>query len=133
MLTGQLRPQEGQATLLGLDVARTPKAVQAQIGVCFEVTNLYEQMTAVENLRLFAQLFDVKQFDPHALLRRVGLDARSQDRVEGYSKGMKQRLMVARALVNRPRILFLSEHEYGSRSQGRRAQRGRGGRNRPAR
>jgi ABC-2 type transport system ATP-binding protein len=42
MLTGQLRPQEGQATLLGLDVARTPKAVQAQIGVCFEVTNLYE-------------------------------------------------------------------------------------------
>jgi ABC-type Na+ transport system ATPase subunit NatA len=53
--------------------------------------------------------------------------------VEGYSKGMKQRLMVARALVNRPRILFLSEHEYGSRSQGRRAQRGRGGRNRPAR
>ncbi len=113
VLTGQLRPQEGQATLLGLDISRTPKAVQAQIGVCFEITNLYEQMTASENLRLFAQLFGVKHFDPDALLRRVGLDGRAKDRVEGYSKGMKQRLMVARALVNQPRILFLDEPTEG--------------------
>lgn len=113
LLTGQLRPQEGRVTLLGMDVARSPKAVQAQIGVCFEVTNLYEQMTALENLRLFAQLFGVKPFDGHALLRRVGLDGRGHDRVEGYSKGMKQRLMVARALVNRPRILFLDEPTEG--------------------
>jgi ABC-2 type transport system ATP-binding protein len=113
MLTGQLRPQEGQATLLGLDVSRSPKAVQAQIGVCFEVTNLYEQMTAIENLQLFAQLFGVQPFDGHALLRRVGLDTRSKDRVAGFSKGMKQRLMVARALVNQPRILFLDEPTEG--------------------
>ncbi|MGA9351162.1 MAG: ATP-binding cassette domain-containing protein [Anaerolineae bacterium] len=113
MLTGQLHPQEGQATLLGMDVSRTPKAVQAQIGVCFEITNLYGQMTAIENLRLFAQLFGVKNLDVDALLRRVGLDGRGKDRVEGYSKGMKQRLMVARALVNRPRILFLDEPTEG--------------------
>ncbi len=113
MLTGQLRPAEGRATLLGLDVAHNVKAVQAQIGVCFEVTNLYEQMTALENLNLFARLFDVKSFDAHALLRRVGLDGRGKDHVEGYSKGMKQRLMVARALVNSPRILFLDEPTEG--------------------
>lgn len=113
MLTGQLCPHEGRAILLGLDVARYPKAVQSQIGVCFEVSNLYEQMTAAENLTLFAKLFDVKGFDPAALLRRVGLDGRSKERVEGYSKGMKQRLMVARALVNRPRILFLDEPTEG--------------------
>jgi len=113
MLTGQLRPAEGQATLLGLDIARNTKAVQAQIGVCFEITNLYEQMTALENLKLFAQLFDVKPFDPHALLQRVGLDGRGKERVEAYSKGMKQRLMVARALVNGPRILFLDEPTEG--------------------
>jgi ABC-2 type transport system ATP-binding protein len=113
MLTGQLRPMAGQAILLGLDVARAPKAVQAQIGVCFEVTNLYEQMTAIENLQLFAQLFGVRSFDGHALLQRVGLDARSKDRVQAYSKGMKQRLMVARALVNHPRILFLDEPTEG--------------------
>ena len=113
MLTGQLLPKAGRATLLGLDVARQPKQVQAQIGVCFEITNLYESMSAVENLKLFARLFGVRDFDANALLQRVGLDGRGQDKVEGYSKGMKQRLMVARALVNQPRILFLDEPTEG--------------------
>ncbi|MCB8942333.1 MAG: ABC transporter ATP-binding protein [Ardenticatenaceae bacterium] len=113
MLTGQLVPKAGQALLLGIDVARKPKDVQAQIGVCFELTNLYEQMSAVENLKLFARLFGVKDFDALAVLRRVGLESRAQDRVETYSKGMKQRLMIARALVNRPRILFLDEPTEG--------------------
>lgn len=113
MLTGQLRPKEGRATVLGLDVARHPKQVQAQIGVCFEFTNLYEQMNGRDNLTLFARLFGVRDFDPDALLKRVGLDGRGKDRVETYSKGMKQRLMVARALVNRPRVLFLDEPTEG--------------------
>jgi ABC-2 type transport system ATP-binding protein len=113
MLTGQLRPQSGQATLLNLDVARVPKQIQAQIGVCFEQTNLYENMSAEENLLLFARIFGVSDFDPAALLERVGLAGRERDRVEGYSKGMKQRLMIARALVNRPRILFLDEPTEG--------------------
>lgn len=113
MLTGQLLPKEGRATLLGMDVARRPKQVQAQIGVCFETTNLYENMSGIENLKLFANLFGIKGFDAEALLKRVGLDGRGNDRVEGYSKGMKQRLMVARALVNRPKILFLDEPTEG--------------------
>lgn len=113
MLTGQLRPQAGSAQLLGLDVAQHPKQVQAQIGVCFELTNLYENMSAVENLKLFARLFGVSSFDPVAALQQVGLAERAGERVERYSKGMKQRLMVARALVNRPRILFLDEPTEG--------------------
>lgn len=113
MLSGQLRPKEGRATVLGLDVARHPKQVQAQIGVCFEFTNLYEQMTGRDNLLLFARLFGVKDFDADALLKRVGLDGRGKDPVATYSKGMKQRLMVARALVNRPRVLFLDEPTEG--------------------
>lgn len=113
MLTGQLLPKAGRATLLGLDVAREPKQVQAQIGICFEITNLYESMSGMENLKLFARLFGVRDFDAGALLQRVGLDGRGQDKVEGYSKGMKQRLMVARALVNQPRILFLDEPTEG--------------------
>ena len=113
MLTGQLRPHGGRALLLGRDVARDTAAVQAQIGVCFEITNLYEQMSGVENLDLFARLYGVKDVDLDALIRRVGLDGRGRDRVAGYSKGMKQRLMVARALVHRPRILFLDEPTEG--------------------
>jgi len=113
MLTGQLLPKSGRATLLGLDIAKHPKQVQAQIGVCFEIANLYEQMSGEENLKLFARLFGVKGFDVAGALARVGLDGRGKDRVETYSKGMKQRLMVARALVNTPRILFLDEPTEG--------------------
>lgn len=113
MLTGQMRPKEGRATLLGMDITQKTEKVQAQIGVCFETANLYEQMTGIENLKLFAQLFNVRNFDARALLERVGLGERGRDRVEGYSKGMKQRLMVARALVNEPRILFLDEPTEG--------------------
>ena len=113
MLTGQLRPKEGTASLLGMDVASNVEQVQAEIGVCFEETNLYQRMSAIENLNLFARLFGAKDFDGYALLKRVGLAGREKDRVENYSKGMKQRLMVARSLVSRPQILFLDEPTAG--------------------
>ncbi|HUV52986.1 MAG TPA: ABC transporter ATP-binding protein [Dehalococcoidia bacterium] len=113
ILTGQLKPKGGKATLLGMDVAKNVDKVQGDIGVCFEVTNLYEQMSAIENLRFFARLFGVHSLDAEALLARVGLAGRGKDRVATYSKGMKQRLMVARSLVNRPRVLFLDEPTAG--------------------
>jgi ABC-2 type transport system ATP-binding protein len=113
MLTGQLRPDAGQALLLGLDITQHTTQIQSQIGVCFETTNLYEGMTAVENLRFFARLFGVRDLDVATLIQRVGLNGRGDDRVESYSKGMKQRLMIARALVNLPRILFLDEPTEG--------------------
>lgn len=113
MLTGQLLPKEGRAELLGQDVTRHAKKLQAHIGVCFEMTNLYEPMTAADNLNLFARLFGVSNFDANALLERVGLGGKGKVKVETFSKGMRQRLMVARALVNKPRILFLDEPTDG--------------------
>jgi ABC-2 type transport system ATP-binding protein len=113
MLTGQMKPKGGHAVLLGMDVAKNIESVQGNIGVCFETTNLYEQMTAIENLNLFARLFGVKSFDASEYLSRVGLEGRGKDKVETYSKGMKQRLMVARSLVNKPQILFLDEPTAG--------------------
>ena len=113
ILTGQLKPKEGKATLLDMDVTRNVERVQAEIGVCFEETNLYQRMSAIENLKLFARLFGVTDFDGYALLKRVGLAGREKDRVENYSKGMKQRLMVARSLVSQPQILFLDEPTAG--------------------
>jgi ABC-2 type transport system ATP-binding protein len=113
VLTGQLRPLEGHAILLGRDIVKETQAVRSQIGVCFEQTNLYEQMSALDNLLLFAELFGVKGFDGYALLKRVGLAGREKDRVSGYSKGMKQRLMVARSLVNTPKIIFMDEPTAG--------------------
>ena len=113
MLTGQIRPKSGKALLLGVDVADHAAKIKRHIGICFETTNLYEQMSALENLNLFARLFGIKPFDAYQLLARVGLGGREKDRVETYSKGMKQRLMVARAIVNQPKVLFLDEPTAG--------------------
>ncbi|MBN2238371.1 MAG: ABC transporter ATP-binding protein [Dehalococcoidales bacterium] len=113
MLTGQMKPKEGTAKLLGYNVAGNTEKIQGFIGVCFETTNLYEKMTAIENLVLFARLFDVRDFDPLETLARVGLEDRGKDKVETYSKGMKQRLMVARSILHKPKILFLDEPTAG--------------------
>ncbi len=113
MLTGQISPKNGEIYVLGLDIAKKSSKVQAQIGVCFESINLYEQMSAVENLKFFALLFGIKNLDAEKLLKRVGLKGREKDRVSTFSKGMKQRLMVARTLVNKPKILFLDEPTEG--------------------
>lgn len=113
VLTGQRRPHGGSAIVLGRDISRHANQVQSEIGVCFEITNLYEQLSGIENLRLFARLFGVRDFDGAALLERVGLTGRGDEPVERYSKGMKQRLMVARSVVNSPRLLFLDEPTEG--------------------
>ena len=113
MLIGLLRPKSGKATILDMDIFREVKKIQGKIGVCFEITNLYEQMSAIDNLMLFARIFGINDFNPYELLKRVGLEGREKDRSDSYSKGMKQRLMVARSLVNKPEILFLDEPTAG--------------------
>lgn len=113
MLTGQLKPQEGFIRILGMDMPKQAAEIQARIGVCFEEKNLYTDMSARENLSFFAELFGIKGFDPDLLLERVNLADRARDRVSGFSKGMRQRLMVARSLVNAPDVLFLDEPTDG--------------------
>ena len=109
LLTGQFNPQSGTIAILG----SPPSSVKKYIGVCFERTNLYEQLTARENLTFFAKLFFIKGFKAENLLNRVGLGDRMDEKVAKFSKGLKQRLMIARALVNNPKILFLDEPTDG--------------------
>jgi len=113
ILTGQLSPKSGNAQVLGVDITNDDPEMQAQIGVCFEEKNLYDSMSGAENLKFFASLFGIKDVDTDELLRRVGLADRAKDRVAKYSKGMKQRLMMARTLVNTPKVLFLDEPTDG--------------------
>lgn len=113
MLTGQLTPKEGVARILGRDVATDDPAIQAQIGVCFEEKNLYLNMSAKENLDFFASLFGIKDPDTMEVLRRVGLADRAKDRVHSFSKGMRQRMMISRAFINKPSVLFLDEPTDG--------------------
>lgn len=113
MMTGLLDPQAGAITVLGMSMPDEKEAIQGEIGVCFEEKNLYLNMTGRENLLFFARLFGIKGLDPDSLLRRVDLFDRADDRAADYSKGMRQRLMVARSLVNQPQVLFLDEPTDG--------------------
>lgn len=113
MLTGLLPVQEGRIDILGMNISKSKKEVQARIGVCFEEKNLYEEMSAVENLKFFASLFGIKDIDAQSMLERVGLPTDRKDRVSNYSKGMKQRLMIARSMVNAPDVMFLDEPTDG--------------------
>lgn len=113
VLTGQLKPGEGAAQVLGRNVGKEDPVLQAQIGVCFEEKNLYLEMTALENLDFFASLFGIKNPDSMGMLQRVGLADRAKDRVSDFSKGMRQRLMISRAFINKPKVLFLDEPTSG--------------------
>ena len=113
MLTGQLQPERGTIEMLGMNMPGEREQIQARMGVCFEEKNLYLSMSGRENLEFFARLFDAGKTDVAELLRRVGLHARMDDRVSEYSKGMRQRLMMARAFVNAPDVLLLDEPTDG--------------------
>ena len=113
MLTGQLAPQSGLISLLGMTMPADRTAIQHRIGVVFEEKNIYPNLTARENLIFFARLFGISDFNPDEMLARVELSDRARDRVSGFSKGMQQRLMVARALINTPDVLFLDEPTDG--------------------
>ena len=113
MLTGQLNPDAGTVTVLDMDMKSHREEVQSRMGVCFEEKNHYVKMSARENLEFFGKLFDVENLDVDGLLRRVDLIDRADDRVSTYSKGMRQRLMIARTICNRPDVLFFDEPTDG--------------------
>jgi ABC-2 type transport system ATP-binding protein len=118
MLATLLIPTKGSATILGHDVVRDAKEVRKRIGFIFGgERGLYWRLSGIDNLRYFASLYGVepdvsKKRIPY-LLEMVGLKDRGNERVEGYSRGMKQRLHVARTLLHDPEILFLDEPTIG--------------------
>lgn len=118
ILTTLLIPTAGRATVLGLDVVREAKRLRPQIGFVFGgERGLYLRLSGRDNLRYFADLYGVpvQETRPRIeeLLALVGLRDRADERVEGYSRGMKQRLHLARTLLHRPRLLFLDEPTIG--------------------
>lgn len=113
IITGLLPLQKGEVRAAGYDMAKPQLGMYNEIGVCFEQANLYAKMSALENLRYFAGLFDVPTEDPMALIRMVGLADHARQRCGEYSKGMRQRINFARSMLNNPKLWFLDEPTSG--------------------
>jgi ABC-2 type transport system ATP-binding protein len=117
LLNGVLEPTSGEAQVLGLDPQVEGPALRAKTGVLTETPSLDERLTARDNLSIYADLYNVPRADVskrvNSLLSEFELADRADEKVGGYSKGMKQRLALARALLHKPELLFLDEPTSG--------------------
>lgn len=113
MLTGQIEPSGGEARVAGYDVVRQRRELKQVIGVVFEEQNLYERLSARLNLEVSCWLYGLPKTRVDEVLDLVRLRDRAKDPVRTFSNGMKQRVMIARALLHRPRVLFLDEPSRG--------------------
>ncbi|MFO7547011.1 MAG: ABC transporter ATP-binding protein [Trueperaceae bacterium] len=117
LLNGVLTPSSGSATVLGLDPAKDGPALRARTGVLTETPALDDRLSANDTLILFGQMYGLERSLATAraaeLLERFGLEDRARDKVGSYSKGMRQRLALARTLLHDPELLFLDEPTAG--------------------
>ncbi len=115
MLTALIRPSTGQAQIAGYELGKQDTEIRRNVGILTESPGMYERLSAEKNLTIFANLYDVPDVAQavNKYLSMLGLWERRYDAVGSFSKGMRQKLAVARALIHEPQILFLDEPTTG--------------------
>jgi ABC-2 type transport system ATP-binding protein len=117
ILTGIIAPTEGSASIFGKDIVKDTIAARKLMGIVHETSNIYDDLTAWQNLMFTAELYtiekSVREKRGKELLELFGLWERRNDKARGFSKGMKRRLTLAMGLINDPRLLFLDEPTSG--------------------
>ncbi len=115
MLTALIAPTAGEAKVLGYKVGEDNQAIRRRVGILTETPGLYDRLTARRNLTIYANLYEVENIDRQVekFLRMFGLWERADDPAGTFSKGMRQKLAIARAMLHEPQILFLDEPTAG--------------------
>lgn len=113
IITGQLRQTHGTAVVLGTDAAKMERSMYTQFGMMLDDSGIYERLSCYDNLLLFAQLYRIPKRRISEVLEQVSLKDAAKRTVSNLSKGMKQRLVLGRAILNAPKILFLDEPTSG--------------------
>lgn len=115
MLAALIRPTSGKAFINNYQIGRDDTHIRRSIGILTETPGMYERLSAEKNLTIYANLYDVQDVagQVEKYLRMLGLWNRRMDEVGSFSKGMRQKLAIARALLHEPRVLFLDEPTSG--------------------
>jgi len=115
MLTTLIGPTDGYANVMGYTVGTEDQEIRRRVGILTETPGLYDRLSAARNLRIYARLYEVSDPDKQVerYLRMLGLWERRDDLAGTFSKGMKQKLAIARALLHEPRVLFFDEPTAG--------------------
>lgn len=113
IIIGLLKEYDGTVELMGKSLKTWKTDLYNRIGVCFELPNHYQKLTALENLQLFASFYRRRTIPPMKLLQMVELEKDANQRVGTFSKGMRTKLNFVRSLINDPEALFLDEPTTG--------------------
>ncbi len=109
LLTSQLTPTSGEVKVFGQDVYANKKEIFKSIGILSDTSGMYDRLSVLDNLMLFANIYGVPKKDVLEVLELVGMTEDIKKEAKKLSKGMKQRLMIARAVLHKPKLLFLDE------------------------